>query len=69
MVDTLELKAQIARNGMTAKEVYSAMGITKRVWYDKMKKKKFDSDDMYSLIKILKIENPTPIFFADEVTQ
>lgn len=69
MVDTLELKAQISRRGMTAKQVYSEMGMTKRVWYDKMQKKKFDSDEMYRLIKILNIENPAPIFFADEVTQ
>lgn len=69
MVDTLELKAQISRRGMTAKQVYNEMGMTKRVWYDKMQKKKFDSDEMYRLIKILNIENPAPIFFADEVTR
>ena len=69
MVDTLELKAVIVRKGMKQIEVAKKMGMSRKTWFDRMSKKKFDSDEMYKLIQILDIENPTPIFFADEVTQ
>lgn len=69
MVNTLELKAQIARKGKTYQEVYEALGISKRMWYDRISQKKFNSDEIYKLIDILEIENPTPIFFAPEVTR
>lgn len=69
MVNTLELKAQIARKGKTNQEVYEALGMSKRVWYDRIKNKKFNSDEMYKLIELLEIDNPAPIFFAPEVTR
>lgn len=69
MVNTLELKAVIVRKGMKQIEVAKKMGMSRKTWFDRMSKKKFDSDEMYKLIQILDIENPTPIFFADEVTR
>ena len=30
-----------------------------------MENKKFDSNEMSALIKVLEIDNPSPIFFAD----
>jgi transcriptional regulator with XRE-family HTH domain len=68
MIDILKLKALIVERNMTQKEVAKRLGISKKVWYDRMKKRKFDSDEMYELIKILGIENPTPIFFANKVS-
>jgi predicted DNA-binding protein (MmcQ/YjbR family) len=68
MVNTLELKAQIARKGKTNQEVYEALGMSKRVWYDRIKNKRFNSDEMYKLIELLEIDNPASIFFAPEVT-
>ena len=64
MVDTLELKAVIVRKGMKQIEVAKKMGMSRKTWFDRMSKKKFDSDEMYKLIQILDIENPTPIFFC-----
>lgn len=69
MVNTLELKAAIVRKGMKQIEVAEKMGMSRKTWFDRMSKKKFDSDEMYKLIQILDIENPTPIFFAEEDTQ
>jgi transcriptional regulator with XRE-family HTH domain len=69
LVDTLKLKALIVERGMTQIEVAKTLGMSRKMWFDRMNKKKFDSDEMYNLIHILNIENPTPIFFADEVTQ
>lgn len=68
MVDTLKIKALVVEKGMTQTEVAEKMGMSKKMWYDRMNKKKFDSEEMYNLIHILEIDNPTPIFFADEVT-
>lgn len=68
MVNTNKLKGRIAELGMTQKQVYETMGLTKKQWDDRMSKAKLNSDDMYSLIHILSIENPMPIFFANEVT-
>lgn len=68
MVDTNELKAQIVRKGLTVEKVYSSLGLTKRQWYQRMQRKTFDSNEMLELVKMLHIENPVPIFFAEEVT-
>lgn len=68
MVDTLKIKALVVERGMTQMEVANKMGMSKKVWYDRMHRKKFDSEEMYNLIHILNIENPAPIFFADKVT-
>lgn len=68
MVDTLKIKALVVEKGKTQTGVATEMGLSKKVWYDRMKKKKFDSDEMYKLIHILDIKDPAPIFFADKVT-
>jgi Helix-turn-helix. len=68
MVDTLKIKALVVERGMTQTEVAKKLGMSKKVWFDRMSKKKFDSEEMYKLIHILDIENPTQIFFVDKVT-
>lgn len=68
MVDTLKLKALVIEKGKTQTGVAAEMGMSKKSWYDRMKKKKFDSDEMYQLIHILDIKDPALIFFADKVT-
>lgn len=65
MVDTNKLKGLIVERGKTQTEVAKELGITRKAWYDRVAKKKFDSDEMYKLVKILEIDNPVPIFFAD----
>lgn len=65
MVDTKELKAQIVRSGLSVETVYSGMGLTKRQWYERIKKKTFDSNEMLDLVKILNISDPITIFFAE----
>lgn len=65
MVDVQKLKGLIVERGLTQTEVYNRIGLTKRQWQHRMENKKFDSNEMQSLIKVLKIDNPTPIFFVD----
>lgn len=65
MVDTNKLKGLIVERGKTQTEVAQELGITRKAWYDRISKKKFNSDEMYALVKILDISDPVPIFFAD----
>ena len=69
MVDINKLKAAVVATGMPYGEAAEKIGMSRKVWYDRMNSKKFDSDEMYKLIKVLGITDPVPIFFADEVTQ
>lgn len=68
MVDVLKLKAAVVAKGMTYAEVAEKVGMSRKVWYDRISARKFDSDEMYKLIKVLDISDPTAIFFAEEVT-
>lgn len=69
MVDTIKIKALVVERGMTQTEVAKRLGMSSKVWFDRMSKKKFDSEEMYNLIHVLNIPNPAEIFFADEVTK
>jgi len=40
-----------------------------KTFYGKMRRGKFDSDEMYDMIIILDIVKPEEIFFAPDVTQ
>lgn len=69
MVDVQKLKAAVVEKGFTYQEVAEKAGMSRKVWYDRMASKKFNSDEMYRLIKILDISDPSAIFFADEATR
>jgi len=68
MVNTSKLKGVIVANDKTQEEVAKAIGITPKTFYLKMKKGVFGSDEIEKMIKLLKIDDPISIFFADEVT-
>lgn len=65
MVNVNLLNAQIVAVGKKPKDVYTALGLTRRQWYTRMKKATLNSDEMYELVKLLDIKNPIVIFFAD----
>lgn len=62
MVNTIKLKGEIVSHGMTQKTVYESIGLSRRQWYNRMKAKKFSSDEIYGLCKLLGQEI-MPIFF------
>jgi len=68
VVDVNKLKAAVVEKGLGYGEVAEKIGMSRKTWYDRIASKKFNSDEMYRLIKVLDIEDPTAIFFADEVT-
>lgn len=62
-----EIKGYMARDGITQKELAEMLGISIRTLSYRFENKNFEADEMYKMIKIFKIENPSAIFFADEV--
>lgn len=62
-----ELKGIIVTRGETQASVARKLGITETTMTRKLQKGVFDSDEIYEMIKFLKIENPEEIFFAEEV--
>ena len=68
MIDTNKLLGIIAENRMSQRQVAACLGITSKTFYGKMKKGVFDSDEITEMINLLKIQNPTEIFFKQSVT-
>ena len=67
MVDTLALRGCIVAKGETQKSMAHVLNISETTFSNKMKRKMFNSDEMYTMIKHLGIEDPARIFFADQV--
>lgn len=68
MIDTNTLKGLIVKKGLSQKALADKLGVTPKTFYNKMSKGKFNSDEMYKMIKILGIKEPSKIFFANRVT-
>lgn len=68
MVNTNRLKGTIISLGLSQKNVYEAIGLTKRQWDIRMEKKQFSSDEIYKICEVIGNDN-LPIFFEKEVTQ
>jgi DNA-binding NtrC family response regulator len=68
MIDTNALRGAIAAKGLTQQTVAQHLGMSPKTFYSKMKRGVFGSDEMEMMIKLLSIENPTAIFFAEKVT-
>ncbi|WP_418559374.1 helix-turn-helix domain-containing protein [Megasphaera massiliensis] len=68
MIDVYALKGIIASRNTSQAKVAIELGITPKTFYQKMKKGVFDSDEMYKMVKLLDIKNPSEIFFAENVT-
>ena len=68
MIDTNALKGIIVARGKTQQDVAHYLRMAPKTFYGKMKKGVFGSDEMEGMIKLLEIENPSEIFFANKVT-
>lgn len=69
MVAVEKIKALIIERGLTQEQTARKIGVTPKTFYNKMKKGKFGTDEAQKLIKILSIDNPIEIFFAENVTR
>ena len=67
MVNTNKLRGIIAERGLDGKDVAEMIGKSPKTFYEKMKKGKFDSDEIMKMVSGLNIDNPAEIFFATDV--
>ena len=68
MIDILALKAEMVRNGYTQGKLAEKLEISSKTLSSRFKKGVFSSDEIESMVSILKIANPMQIFFSDWVT-
>ena len=65
MIKINKLKARFVEKGYTQQEIAKELGITDVTLSRKLNRGVFNSDEIYKMIVLLDIENPTEIFFAD----
>lgn len=68
MILVNEIKGRMVAKGITHEELAKILGISKKTLYLKFKRGIFGSDEMFKMIEVLDIENPSAIFFSKEVT-
>lgn len=68
MIQVNLLKGIIASKGLSQRRLAIQMNMTDKTFYAKMKRGIFNSDEIGMMIKILEIQNPMEIFFANDVT-
>lgn len=68
MIDVNALRGKIAEKGLSQAKMAKELGISPKTFYEKMKRGVFGSDEMEIMIRILEIDEPSKIFFADVVT-
>lgn len=70
MVNINKLKGLIVEKGFTQSEMAKKMGISDRTFYNKMKRKVFNSDEIVEMASILSIgeKDVIAIFFDQNVT-
>lgn len=68
MINRNALKGKIAENGMTQESVAKAIGMSSATFTRRMKEGVFGTDEAEKMIDLLKIDNPSYIFFNQEVT-
>ena len=70
MFDEKELLAQMARKGLSRKQVANAIGIDPSTFYRKMSNDgSFKRKEILDIVELLDIEDPMKIFFASELAE
>ena len=68
MLNVLEFKAAMVRKGYTQKALAEILGMSEKTFTERIKTKRFGSDEIEKLVEVLEISNPLPIFFSNLVT-
>lgn len=68
MINRNALKGKIAENGMTQEAVAKAIGMSPATFNRRMRDGVFGTDEAERMITLLKIDNPSYIFFNQVVT-
>lgn len=69
MIKTDELIGIIYARGLSQRKLAKAIGMTETTFYRKMKKGVFNSNEIQTMVEILKIKEPISIFFAPDVAR
>lgn len=70
MFDRLKFKSLVVLRGLTMQEVAKILGIDTATLYRKMSgESDFYRKEIDCLCKVLRIENPQEIFFAENITE
>lgn len=68
MFDRNRLRAQMVLYGVTTAELANALDIDVSTFYRKLKNNgQFTREEIATMIKVLKIDNPSEIFFTNEL--
>ena len=65
MLNKKELKAQMVRNGFTNEKLAKALNISPRTLTSRFQTGDFGSEEIAIIMRVLHIDNPVPIFFAE----
>jgi transcriptional regulator with XRE-family HTH domain len=68
MFDTIAFKVALTQNGYTQKKLAKEIGMSEQTLIRRIKRGVFGTDEVTQIINVLDIKDPTPIFFAPEVT-
>lgn len=68
MLNVLEFRAAMVRKGYTQKALAEILGISEKTFGERLKSKRFGSEEIEKLITVLEISDPMPIFFSNAVT-
>ena len=68
MINRNALKGKIVENGMTQEAVAKAIGMSPATFNRRMRDGAFGTDEAEKMIDILNIDNPSYIFFNQEVS-
>ena len=68
MLDVLEFKAAMVRKDYTQKELAKEIGLSEKTFGERLKNKRFGTEEIEKLIPLLDITDPMPIFFSGIVT-
>ena len=68
MLNTSELKAEMARNGYTQEKLAQELGITPRTFSNRLKTGDFGCKEIEIMIDLLNLKDPMSIFFSTKVT-
>jgi len=64
MFNPNQLRAEMARAGMTQKQVANSIGISENTFSKKMKDGSFGLEEAEKMITLLDIQDPGAVFFA-----
>ncbi len=69
MIDINKLKGKFVEKGYDTQEKQAkALGISTKTLQNKLKRGIFNSDEIFKIMEILKLDDPTPIFFVKNIS-